>query len=188
MTRRRLLPIVSIIAIGLAVMTPDAEAAALPLDSGWTILDSSPNDEVIPIPTPGSPYVFSGGPWVINAVKPFKLTVTDLYWSGDLFEVWNNGSLLGSGSAVNGVSLYADTADQALGNAAFSQNSWLLQPGAYSLLFKSTKFAPTYTNTQLAIKAESRRLPDGGSTVLLLGAALAGLAGIRKIRVLACRA
>ncbi len=180
----RLLPILSILAIGLTAMTPDAEAAMMPLDSGWTILESP---EIVSVPTPGSPYVFSGGPWEINAVTPFKLTVTDLYNPGDLFEVWNNGSLLGSGSAPNGLYKFASTPDEALGDPRFSQNSWNLQPGAYSLLFKVTKFAPTFTNTQIAFKAESRHVSDEGSTVLLLGMALAGIGGIRKIRCLVCR-
>jgi hypothetical protein len=162
----------------LAMTPPMAMAAQLPIDGGWTILESP--DEVS-VPTPGSPYVFEGGPWEMNPITAVKLTVTDLYWSGDLFEVWNNGSLLGSGSAINSLSLFASTPDAALGNASFSQNSWTLQPGAYSLLFKSTKFASPYKNTQLAFKVESVHVPDGGATFLLLGMAFTGIAGIRRL-------
>jgi hypothetical protein len=187
MTPYRLLSIVSILAIGLTVMTPDAEAAPLPLDSGWTILDSSPNDENVPVPVPGSPYVFSGGPWVINAITPFKLSVTDLYTPGDLFEVWNSGSLLGSGSTPNGFYSFITNPDLALSSPIFSHNSWTLQPGAYSLLFKVTKFAPNTQSTQIAFKAERQHVPDGGSTALLLGMALAGIAAIRKFQCSACR-
>jgi hypothetical protein len=76
---------------------------------------------------------------------------------------------------------FAYTPDDALGDPRFSYGSWTLQPGAYSLLFKATKFAPTFSNTQLAFKAESVRLPDGGSTLLLLGMAFTGIAGIRRL-------
>lgn len=180
----RLLPIVSIFAIGLTAMTPDAVAAPLPIDGSWNTLYSP---ELLPLPTPVSPYVFAGGPWVMNPITPVKLTVTDFFAAGDLFEVWNNGSLLGSGSTPNGLNLFALTPDAALGNASFSQKSWLLQPGSYSLLFKTTKFASPYTDTQIAFKAERQYVPDGGPTVLLLGMALAGIAAIRKFRWSACR-
>ena len=178
MTPCRLLPIVSILAIGLMMKTPDAKAALIEIDSGWTILESP---DVVPIPTPGSPYVFDG-PWEINTLVPVKLTVTDLYWSLDLFEVWNHGSYFGSGSSVNGLSLFADTPDDALGNLSFSQNSWLLQPGSYSFTFKVTEFASPYTNTQIAFRADSVSVPEGGASVLLFGMAFAGIAGIRKIQ------
>lgn len=179
MTPCRLLPIVSILAIGLMTKTPEAKAALIEVDSGWTILESP---FPVPIPEPGSPYVFNGGPWVIDAITPFKLTVTDLYVSGDLFEVWNHGSYLGSGSGIDGLSGFADTPDEALGNLSFSQNFWILQPGSYSFSFKVTQFASTYRDTSLAFKAESHSVPEGGASVLLLGVALAGIAGIRKIQ------
>lgn len=169
---------------GLVMSTPEIEATPLPIDSGWTILETP---EIVTIPTPGSPYVFDGGPWVMNPITPVKLTVTDLYVPGDLFEVWNNGIYLGSGSGIDGLYSFASTPDAALGNLSFSQNSWILQPGAYSLLFKATKFAPTFSNTSIAFKVESQTVPDGGATVLLLGMALAGIAGIRKIRWSVCR-
>lgn len=174
--RPRLFPCVPMLVVALAMNS--SMATPLPIDSGWTILESP---EVVTLPQPGSPYVFDGGPWEMNAITPVKLTVTDLYVPGDLFEVWNNGFLLGSGSAINGLYSFASTPDSALGNASFSQNSWILQPGAYSLLFKSTKFAPTYTNTSLAFKAESVTVPDGGATLLMLGMAFAGIAGIRRL-------
>jgi hypothetical protein len=181
MNLRRLLPSVAMLVIGLAIRTPEVKAASLPIDSGWTILESP---EIAPIPTPGSPYVFDGGPWEVNTTAALNLTVTDFYNPGDLFEVWNNGILLGSGSVPNGLYKFANTPDDALGDPRFSQNSWLLQPGFHSLIFKSTKFAPTFTNTQIAFRAQTVALPEGGPTVLLLGMAVAGIWGIRSLRYL----
>ena len=173
-SRPPLLGCVSMLVIALAV---HAKAVPLAIDSGWTILQSP---QSVPLPTTGSPYVFDGGPWEMTSATPVKLTVTDLYVPGDLFEVWNNGAFLGSGSTPNGLYSFASTPDQALGNLRFIQGSWLLQPGSYSLLFKSTKFAPTYSNTSLAFKAERVNVPDGGITLLLLGMAFAGVAGMSR--------
>ena len=86
------------------------------------------------------------------------------------------------GSSIEISGAFAATPDLALGNSKFSQNSWLLQPGNYSFSFKSTKFAPTYTNGTVAFKAEQLRVPDSGTTLVLLGSALAGIAGLRASR------
>lgn len=163
--------------IALAILAPLLRAAPLPINSGWTILESP---DVVAIPTPGSPYVFGGGPWEVNTAAPLKLIVTDFYTPGDMFEVWNNGTLLGSTSAPSGLYKFANTPDEALGDPRFSQNSWTLQPGFYSLMFKSTQFAPTFTNTQIAFKTQTVAIPESGPTVLLLGMALAGIWGIRQ--------
>lgn len=112
-----------------------------------------------------------------------KLTVTDWLAAGDLFQVYNYNILLGTGSNVPLSGAYATTPDFALGNPKFSQNTWILPAGTYSLSFRSAKFAPTYSNGTIAFKAERLPVPETGGTVVLLGLSLAGLAGLRSIRV-----
>ena len=172
------------LAIGLVMKAPDAKAALLPLDGSWVELVGP---EVSTLPTEASPYTFAGGPWTMSSSAPVKLTVTDWIAAGDLFQVWNNGSLFGVGSSIEISGAFAATPDLALGNSKFSQNSWLLQPGNYSFSFKSTKFAPTYTNGTVAFKAEQLRVPDSGTTVVLLGVTLAGIAGLRASRCAGAR-
>lgn len=118
----------------------------------------------------------------MSPTTPVKLTVTDWLAAGDLFQVYNFNNLLGTGSAITISGAFAATPDLALGDSRFSQNSWILQPGNYSLIFKSTQLAPTYSNSTVAFKAESLRVPEGGNTLLLLSAALAGIAGLRIFR------
>ena len=70
---------------------------------------------------------------------------------------------------------YAAEPDLALGNPRFSQNEWVLAPGAHSITIKVIQLAPTFTSSSVAFKAE--RIPDGGTTLLLLVISLGGIAG-----------
>ena len=97
-----------------------------------------------------------------------------------MFEVYDNDVLLGATSSIPVSGAYAAEPDLALGNSRFSQNAWVLAPGAHSITIKVTQLAPTFTNSSVAFRAE--RIPDGGATILLLGIALSGIAGFRSNR------
>jgi hypothetical protein len=157
-----------------SVMPHSAAKAAqsLPLDGTWVELIGMENQTV--------PYIFPDGPWVLSPTAPVRLTVTDWKFAGDLFEVYDNGVLLGTGSNVAPSGGYAATPDEALGNPRFSQNSWILQPGDHSIMIRSTRFAPTFTNGSIAFRAELA--PDGGATIFLLGMALTGMVAVRAFR------
>ncbi|MES2440137.1 MAG: hypothetical protein V4584_13795 [Verrucomicrobiota bacterium] len=165
--------------IGTVVSMSGAKAEPILLDGTWMTL-VGPEDS--PLPTADAPYLFSGAPWTMSLTVPMKLTVTDWLAAGDLFEVYNYNVLLGKGPAVPISGAYATTPDLALGNAKFSQNYWILQPGDYALTFGLTKFAPTYTNGTIAFNVDRLPLPETGATLILFGATLIGIAGIRAVR------
>ena len=157
-----------ILAIGL--VAPKTQAAQpMPLDGTWVKITGIDNTPV--------PYIFPGGPWILSLSESFRLTVTDWQYAGDIFEVYDNDILLGSTSSIPVSGAYAAEPDLALGNSRFSQNSWVLAPGAHSITIKVTQLAPNFTDSSVAFKAE--RIPDGGTTLLLLGVALSGIAGFR---------
>jgi hypothetical protein len=114
---------------------------------------------------------------------PVKLTVTDWLWAGDLFEVYSNGTPLGRGSDIPVSSIYAGTPDLASHNNAFSRASWILAPGSHSIAIMSLMAAPTWDDATVAFKAEAIAVPvpEPGTTALMLGIALAGLAGFRRL-------
>lgn len=162
-----------ILAIGLVAQIPEARAAQpMPLDGTWVKITGIDNTPV--------PYIFPGGPWILSLSESFRLTVTDWQYAGDVFEVYDNDILLGSTSSIPVSGAYAAEPDLALGNSRFSQNAWVLAPGAHSITIKVTQLAPTFTNSSVAFKAE--RIPDGGATILLLGMALGGISGFRANR------
>lgn len=180
MNRCQLLFQVPVLAIGLVMQIPETQATEAPLDGSWVTL-IGPEVPSLPPPDSPSPYTFPGGPWTMSFTGMVKLTVTDWLAAGDLFQVYNYNILLGTGSSVPLSGAYATTPDQALGNPKFSQNTWFLPAGDYSLSFRSSKFAPTYSNGTIAFKVE-RVVPESGNTLYLLGVALAGIAGIRAIQ------
>lgn len=166
-----LLPL--ILAIGLVAQIPKAHSAQpMPLDGTWVKITGIDNTPV--------PYIFPGGPWILSLSESFRLTVTDWQYAGDMFEVYDNDVLLGSTSSIPVSGAWAAEPDLALGNLRFSQNAWVLAPGAHSITIKATQLAPTFTNSSVAFKAE--RIPDGGATILLLGMALGGISGFRANR------
>jgi len=65
------------------------------------------------------------------------LQVVDLGYSGDIFQVYDNGALIGTTSAVsatgNGTTYVLGQANQAFADAAFSSGSFILGAGSHSI-------------------------------------------------------
>lgn len=171
--------------ISLVMTIPEAEATLLDIDGNWHILNSPEN---LPIDSPYV-FVFNGDTsWTLYPTTPVLLTVTDLYVPGDMFEVWINDGVqdkkidVTTDDTRTGDIFYTENPDEALGSKYFSQAYIVLQPGTYSITFKATQFAITYTDTSIAFKVDPYHVPDGGTTLSLLAVTLAGVAGLRAPR------
>jgi hypothetical protein len=81
-------------------------------------------------------------PFTFTTATPVTLDVTDAFGTGDRFNVMNFGNSLGITNQVNGpVNVIALTGNQAWAQPNYSQGTWNLGPGSYSLTFQVTQIA-----------------------------------------------
>lgn len=113
--------------------------AQLALDAGWY------NDHwrgTLPVFSDDSPNPESAG-YAFTLFDPAILTVTDAYATGDVFNVYDEGDLIGTTEFVSipafGDLLGEDASDfdPALENEAYSSLQTLLSPGTYQLSFET---------------------------------------------------
>lgn len=151
--------------------TAQIQVYEMPLDGTWVKLEQKDS----------TPFTFAGQ-WTWNTPDPVKLNVTDWLWSGDWFEIYDNGVLLSGGLLMSGSpNFYAAEPQDALGKSSFSQFSWILAPGLHLITIRSIQKAPTFDDATVAFNAQRvSTVPDSGTTVVLLGLALAGMETLRR--------
>src|SRR5262245_3204648 len=94
-----------------------ARADLLTVDGGWKDFNWGVNGL----------YIVEGA-YKFTTAAPVTLKVTDAFVSGDRFEIYNNGSLLGSTSVPVNDATYVAKADVAYGHPKFSWGEFLLGP------------------------------------------------------------
>ena len=174
-----------LMAAGLGALAPQAAAVLLPLDGSWKTAEEKADGR--------------GGfrfeeTWEIHSPDaPVELCVSDLWVSGDTFEVFVGSRLLGSALGYNplfdGNDFAADAAEaKALGS--FSYACWLLDPGSHSITIRTTRKPEAYrdeaggvTLSALARPRDPDPVPEGGSALVLLASSLAGLCGLRRLKM-----
>lgn len=186
----------SLLAIALAVSSLAAQATtvALPADGSWKDLSVESSIATTPSGTEwvdnylydlsqvGSALSFD---FTIGAGSVGTLTVVDAGFAGDTFHVYNNGSLLGSTSAVP-VQYYSESAvgtfdyDGALADSSFSRAVFTLGAGTYSIsgsLAQSlmltdpiTEVSSPLNSTTAGIKLSISPVPEPSSIALVLAA------------------
>ncbi|MBL4811898.1 MAG: VPLPA-CTERM sorting domain-containing protein [Rhodobacteraceae bacterium] len=114
------------------------------------------------------------------------LLVTDIYVSGDMFEVSANGSSLGETSAVPaGAGLYESNPYIALFSDDFSSAVFELAAGSYTISGLVSQAATGFTSGAGAVKLSSfditAAVPVPAAGLMLLSA-LGGFAGLRRKR------
>ena len=80
-------------------------------------------------------------PFTFSSATPVILEVTDAFAQGDRFEIYDGATLIGTTSPINGPANFAPDADSAWSMANFSNGTFLLAPGTYSLSFKTIQVA-----------------------------------------------
>ena len=67
----------------------------------------------------------------IGSSIPLRLQVTDAYLSGDRFEVFSDGTLLGATSLPGAVGAHTVSKDEAFASPTWSSGAWLLAAGSH---------------------------------------------------------
>jgi hypothetical protein len=162
-------------AIALAGVLPATQADALVLDGGWDTFN------------------WSGGvsaSWVqtfsFTLTGSAILKVTDAFISGDMFDIFNFGVLLGSTSAVPaglGLSI-VDDYDAAFADGDWSSASFTLGPGSYEITGTVAQIATGFSSGGGALRLDTTvpspvPIPAAG---WMLVTALGGIAALRRRR------
>lgn len=127
-------------------------------------------------------FTWSGGPGTWNDGGPFtyvsaawtQLTLTDVAYSGDRFEVYNNGLLIGTTSVPTSNPRYSATCfDYCSENDHWSSGVYVLAPGSQSLTFKTIQCAQEYIDGNAYFRIETTVEPlapvVAAPTTLVLG-------------------
>ncbi len=173
----------------IATLPGLSQATTVTLTEGadWTKFRFDKNEDMVPgnggawlNPADGTAVTF-----VFTVVGSALLQVTDSWRSGDIFEVFANGSLLGATSAattgfVNGNSTTPTDYSAAFADPNFSSGSWLLQAGDYEVTGRISVQPENYGSGAIRF-VSTPPVPVPASLSLMMGAgAVFGMAAARR--------
>lgn len=123
----------------------------------------------------GGPFTYVGTDWT-------RLTLTDVAYCGDQFEVYNHGVPIGTTSVPTSSPRYSATSfEYCCENDHWSSGVFLLAPGLQSLTFKTIQTAQGYTagNAYFRVDAATGPVPPAAAApaTVMLGMLGAGLVG-----------
>ena len=163
--------------VALLTSAPTLRAVALPLDGVWLELAEDKD-------TSGK-YGFLDE-WTWTSTEHVELCLTDLYVPGDVFELYDNGTLLGVTAPFNPLfsGAFAMTPDEAIIDEAFSHACWLLEPGYHAISIRTVSRPALFASdgSYAGLQAKTKPVPEGTPGVVLMGMALAGMARLRQRR------
>ena len=158
--------------VGLIAIIGISSSSAITIDGGWEFdtVQGANN------PSQESPYVFS-------LAKKAVFSITDAFVQGDNFMAFASGKLIletfvGAGAAF---APSVTMADQAWESGVYSICSVVLGPGDYEIDIVSD-LGSGFGGAGFYVRLDSYvvGVPDSGSTLVLLGAALLGFVAIRR--------
>lgn len=139
------------------------------------------------MPSSGTPSVAAGfAPYTLTVAGTDTLLVQDAFLAGDVFEVYDSGTLIGSTTSVAGNTAYSCGDDPAVcsEDPAMSQGAFLLGAGLHSLSFVPTE---SVINTGAAyfevIPNAAASVTPEPSALVLLGTGVLGIAGTLRRRL-----
>lgn len=126
-------------------------ATAVTVGSGWQEFSflgvgaqargCFPTDPSAPLCTAGTNSTFAGSPpWTFTG--PAQLVVTDAFSSGDVFQIFDNNSLVGTTSTPTSGADCSNNPDTCLTNTSISHGTFNLPDGSHSLTIVATQIAP----------------------------------------------
>ena len=139
-------------------------------------------------------FSWSGGPNVTQAESAFtftsaaavKVNVTDAFVSGDRFQLYDKGSLIGTTSQINGITTWTDNPDTAFAGL-FSKGTFTLGAGSHALVLKTIQIPSGLDSGTAFLRVVGggdgggvgvASVPEPG-TLVLVSMGLAGLAAGR---------
>ena len=171
---------------GLGTIAPDASAVILlPLNGSWRTVEEKSDSK--------GGFAFEETWQIDSPDAPVELCVSDIFTSGDTFDVFVGsrllGSVLGYDPRYDGND-YAETIGEAQGLGSFSYACWWLDPGSHSITIRTTRKPEAYSDeaggVTLSALAHPRTpdpVPEGGSALVFLATSLAGLCGLRRLKL-----
>jgi hypothetical protein len=122
-------------------------------------------------------------PWTYSESFATILTVTDIDNAGDMFTVYDNGTLVGSTSDVpnTGITNNVYYPDTALTSSDLSHGIFDLSPGSHSITIQVARNALNFVEGAAYFRVDIAPVPLP-PTVYLLGGSLVGLYGFRLRR------
>lgn len=175
-----------LLAVGIFGVSTRAEAVMLTLDGSWQIGNETSD---------GKGGFEFGEAWVFESKASVQLCLLDMYVIGDVFEVYDNAVLLGKveGFDPQYPGDFAWTPEEGLELGSFSSACWILEPGEHSITIRTLQRPiGVYGDDAGGIALSAREgeipqvsVPEGGASLLLLGASLAGMIGLRRMQTFA---
>lgn len=118
-----------------------------------------------------------GNPISFTATSAVLFKITDAFDYGDNFQVWINNALALTTPVVESGSGSVSDPDTAFSNPAYSSGSLLLPAGIYTIEVYVVN--SPYSGGGAYLEVETASVPEP-ATMLLFGAGLIGLAGLRR--------
>ena len=130
--------------------------------------------------------------FTFNSSGSVAVKVTDAYVSGDRFQLFDNGHLVGTTSQLNGSAPWTDSPDVAFAGGIFSSGIFALGAGTHSLTLVDIQAPTGYPSGSAFFRVDAGGNGGGGGvssvdtpepgTLALVGLGIAGLAVRRRFR------
>jgi hypothetical protein len=172
-----------VLVVALAVMVGfavPASAGPVVVDLGWYGFCFGPAASPATAGCQNGGVSSEGNPFTWTSAAPTLLKITDAFLYGDIFDVYIDGAAIPFTTSAPGTGPGETNPDAAYADPGYSKGSWILAPGSHSVdvVVNTTPF--NGGGAYLEVETWSQRVPDGGSSLLLLGMGLAGLRAWRK--------
>lgn len=175
--RKLILPLLLAASVSLSVRNADASPLAVFgiwnnfsfTDVGVLARGCYPPDPLgLVCDPPGVSSVLLAEPaWTFAAPTPVVLKITDGYFSGDAFNVYDNGQLIGSTPIVDPGTICANFEDFCFSSPQISHAVFPLPAGAHSIEVRPTVVVDFFDGGFLRVDA----VPEPSSLILVLSAA-----------------